>query len=220
MSQAAREATATATHANAPRPVRPVLDVSQLPDVAFAPADIMWWGTLGFIVIEGWTLVLCAVAYLYLTQNYPSWPPMGTPRPSLVAPTVHLALMLASLPLVGWTQRASRRFDAARIRHGLAALTVLCLAFVALRYWELTRSLNVRWDTNAYGSAQWLVLVMHGTLLLVEFVEVGGLALMFLLNRAEQKHCSDAYDVCFYWQFMVLAWVPLYLLCYWLPRWL
>ena len=205
---------------SAPRETRPVLDVSALPDIAFAPADIMWWGTLGFIVIEGWTLALCAVAYLYLTQNYTSWPPVGTPRPSLGVPTALLLLMLASLPLVAWTQRAARRFDAARVKRGLALLTLVGAAFVALRSWELLRSLNVRWDANAYGSVQWLVLVMHGTLMLVELVEVGGMALIFRFGPVEQKHCSDVYDIAFYWQFMVLAWVPLYLLCFWLPRWL
>jgi hypothetical protein len=24
----------------------------------------------------------------------------------------------------------------------------------------------------------------------------------------------------FYWYFMVLSWLPLYVLCFWLPRWL
>lgn len=205
---------------NAPRPTRKVLDVSQLPDQAFAPNDIMWWGTLGFVVIEGFTLVLCAAVYLYLTENFQSWPPPGTPRPSLGVPTLQVLLMLASLVLVTQTQRAARVFDLGRVKAGLAFLTLLNGVFVALRCWELLRSLHVKWDTNAYGSAQWLVLVMHGTLLLVEFVEVAGTALLFWMHRAETKHFSDVYDLCFYWQFMVLSWVPLYLMCYWLPRWL
>ena len=205
---------------SAPRETRPVLDVSKLPDIAFAPNDIMWWGTLGFVVIEGWTLVLCAVAYLYLTQNFEHWPPPGTPLPSLGMPTVQVALMLASLPLITWVQRASRRFELRRVKLGLLVATLLNGAFVLIRCWELLRSLHVRWDANAYGSAQWLILVMHGTLLLVEWVEIGGLALMFWFGPAEEKHFSDVYDVAFYWQFMILAWVPLYLLCFWLPRWL
>lgn len=203
-----------------PRLTRKVLDVSQLPDLAFAPNDIMWWGTLSFMVIEGFTLVLSAAAYLYLTENVQSWPPPGTPRPSLGAPTLNMLLMLGSLVLVSRVQRAARTFRLARVKAGLAVLTLLNAAFVGLRCWELLRSVNVRWDTNAYGSAQWLVLAMHGTLLLVEFVEIGGMALMYWAGRAEEKHFSDVYDVCFYWQFMVLAWVPLYVLCYWLPRWI
>ena len=85
---------------------------------------------------------------------------------------------------------------------------------------EALVSLNVKWDTNVYGSAQWLLLVMHGSLLTVELVEVGGMTLMFWLAPVEEKHFSDVADMVFYWLFMVLAWMPLYVLCYWVPRWL
>ena len=57
-----------------PRP-RPFLDVADLPDLAFGSRDIMWWGTLGFVVIEGFTLALCLMVYLYLWKNYSEWPP-------------------------------------------------------------------------------------------------------------------------------------------------
>ena len=202
------------------RRTRTVLDVSKLPDIAFGPADIMWWGTLGFVVIEGFTLVLCAVVYLYLTQNFATWPPEGTPLPSLGVPTLQIALMLLSLPLLVWTTRRARRFEFGAVSWGLVALSLLNATFVGLRCWELLRSLNVKWNTNAYGSAQWLMLTMHGTLLLVELVEVSGMALIYWFAPAEEKHCSDVADLCFYYAFMVLAAVPIYLLCFWLPRWL
>src|SRR5829696_3862331 len=67
------------------RRVKSVVDLRGLPDVVFGPRDLMWWGTLGFILIEGFTLVLCAAAYVYLTQNYSTWPPENTPLPSLGA---------------------------------------------------------------------------------------------------------------------------------------
>ena len=203
-----------------PRRTQPVVDVSELPDLAFGPNDIMWWGTLGFVVIEGFTLVVCAAVLVYLTQNYPTWPPAGTPRPSLVAPTIQMLLMLSSVPLIGWIAKRAREFDLARVRNGLVLASLANAAFVGLRVWELVRSLNVKWDTNAYGSALWLVLAMHGTLLLVEFVEVSGMTLMFWFAPVEEKHFSDVTDMMFYWLFMVLGWVPLYILCFWLPRWI
>jgi cytochrome c oxidase subunit I+III len=203
-----------------PRRTRTVLDVSELPDIAFGPSDIMWWGTLSFVVIEGFTLVLCAVAYIYLTQNFTARPPQGTPRPSLGVPTLNLALMLVGLGVVVWTSRRARDFDLRAIRRGLVVATLLNAAFVGLRCWELLRSLNVRWDSNAYGSAQWLILTMHGTLLLVELVEIGGMTLICWVAPMEVKHFSDVVDLSFYYGFMVLSWVPLYLLCFWLPRWI
>jgi cytochrome c oxidase subunit 3 len=203
-----------------PRRTRVVLDVSKLPDMAFGPADIMWWGTLGFVVIEGFTLVLCAVVYIYLTQNYPTWPPEHTTLPAVGVPTLNLLLMLGSIPVVAWTARRAREFDLGKVRRGLVAGALLNAAFVGLRCWELLRSLNVKWDTNAYGSAQWLILTMHGTLLLVELVEIGGMALIFWIAPVEEKHFSDVADLVFYYTFMVLTWVPLYVLCFWVPRWL
>jgi cytochrome c oxidase subunit I+III len=199
---------------------RIVMDVSTLPDTVFGARDIMWWGTLGFVVIEGFTLVICTAAYLYLTQNFAAWPPENTPRPSLLVPTVQVVLMLASLPFMVWVQRAAKRFEFERVRMGLTIASAFVAVFSALRIVELVVSLNVRWDTNAYGSAQWLVVGSHATLLFIQAVEVIGVALMFWLAPVERKHFSDVADVAFYWYFMVVVWVPLYVLCFLLPRWI
>ena len=94
------------------------------------------------------------------------------------------------------------------------------IAIIGLRAWELLVSLNVKWETNAYGSVQWLVLGAHATLLAVELVEIGGMMLIFWFAPVEEKHMSDVADMVFYWYFMVLSWLPLYVLCFWLPRWL
>jgi cytochrome c oxidase subunit I+III len=202
------------------RRAKSVVDLRGLPDVVFGPRDLMWWGTLGFIIIEGFTLVLCAAAYVYLTQNFSTWPPEHTPLPSLGAPTLQVVLMLVSLPVVWWLANAARRFDLGTVRIGLTVATLFNAAFVAVRAWELLVSLNVKWDTNAYASAQWLILGMHATLLAVELVEVGGMMLVFWLAPVEEKHFSDVADMVFYWFFMTLGWIPLYLLCFWVPRWL
>ena len=164
--------------------------------------------------------MLCAASYVYLTQNFPTWPPRNTPLPSLGAPSLQVLVMLVSLYPAWWTSQAARRFDLGKVRIGLVVSTAFGLAIVGLRLWELLVSLNVRWDANAYGSAQWLVLGLHGTLLLIELAEIGGMALLFWLAPVEEKHMSDVTDLEFYWYFMVLSWLPLYVLCFWLPRWL
>jgi heme/copper-type cytochrome/quinol oxidase subunit 3 len=202
------------------REPRTVHDLSELPDNVFGPRDIMWWGTLGFVMIEGFTLVLCAAVYIYLQQNFAAWPPLHTPRPSLGLPTVELVVMLASLPFVTWLQRSAKQFDLAKVRIGLVILALFGGAFVALRIAVSLVALNVKWDTNAYGSAVWLVFGAHFTLLLVEFVEIAGMAAIFWLAPIEEKHFSDAADMGLYWYFMVLAWVPLYILCVLGPRWM
>ena len=200
--------------------LRGVMDLRGLPDVVFGSRDIMWWGTLGFVLIEGFTLALCAAAYLYVTQNFPTWTPQNTPLPFVVAPTVQVVVMLASLVPAAWTARAAKRYDVSAVRIGLTIATAFGIAIVGLRAWDLLVSLNVKWDANAYGSVQWLVLGAHATLLAVELVEIGGMMLIFWLAPVEEKHLSDVTDMVFYWYFMVASWLPLYVLCFWLPRWL
>jgi heme/copper-type cytochrome/quinol oxidase subunit 3 len=202
------------------REPRAVMDLSALPDMVFGPRDIMWWGTVGFVVIEGFTLCLTAAVYLYLQQNFATWPPEGTPLPSLGVPTLQVVLMILSLPLVWWISKAAHRFDLGAVRIGLTVAAVVVGVFTGLRIVEAVSSLNVKWDTNAYGSAQWLILGSHFTLLLIEFVEVTGMAGIFWLAPLEKKHFSDAADMAFYWYFMVLSWIPLYVLCFLVPRWI
>jgi cytochrome c oxidase subunit III len=192
---------------------RPYLDVADLPDVAFGTRDLMWWGTLGFVVIEGFTLALCATVYLYLWKNFNEWPPAGTERPTLAWSFVQLAVMAASLPIARWTGRAAERFDLQKVRVGQAVSALLMVAMLVLRGFELD-ALHVKWNQNAYGSAAWLVVGMHATLILVKVVESVGMALLFWLAPVEEKHFSDATDDAFYLGFLVLSWVPLFALCY------
>ena len=59
----------------------------------------------------------------------------------------------------------------------------------------------------------------HGTLLAVQFIEIVGMAGLFWLGPVERKHFSDASDIAYYWVFIVLSWVPLYVLSFLMPYW-
>jgi len=45
---------------------RPVIDVSPLPKFAFGHKGLIWWGTTGFMVIEGSMFVMALIVYFYL----------------------------------------------------------------------------------------------------------------------------------------------------------
>ena len=200
------------------KPLRPAGDLSELPSVVFGWRSLMWWATLGFVLIEGFTLVLCAASYVYLTQNFTTWPPEHTPLPSLGAPTIQVIVMLASLPVVWWTAKAARRFELGKVRIGLVLATLFAIAFVGLRAVELLVSLNVRWDTNAYGSAAWTIVGAHTTLLLLDVADTLGLTFLFFVREMPGKSYSDANDNSFYWYFTVGIWIPIYLIVYVGPR--
>jgi heme/copper-type cytochrome/quinol oxidase subunit 3 len=196
---------------------RNVLDVSDLPLYGFGPKATSWWATLGFMIIEGATLAICAVAYLYLTRRFQSWPPLRTPPPDLIVPTISLVALLSSVPIAAWVSRSARAFDLPQLRKALTAGVAAGFVLLGLRTLEFF-SLNTRWDNDAYGSIVWITIGFHTTLLLVDVLESLFIMLIFWLGPVEKKHFSDADDDAFYWYFMVAGWIPLYFLLYIYPR--
>ena len=51
------------------------LDVSQLAPGAFGSRSLLWWGTMGLVVIEGTMFALSIGAYFYLRTRSETWPP-------------------------------------------------------------------------------------------------------------------------------------------------
>ena len=198
------------------KPQRAVVDASSLPTVAFGTRGVTWWGMMGFAVIEGFTLAIVAAAYLYLTRNFVSWPPLGTRPPSLVLPTVSLVVMLASNVPAYLLGRAAKRLDRGAVTLWLAVCSVLVTAFLVFRWWEF-KALNVRWDGNAYASAAWNVLGFHATIILLEWAEVVGFLALMLFGRVEARHYVDISEVAGYWYFFIGSWVPLYVLVFLSP---
>lgn len=192
-------------------------DIGQLPTVTFGHRSLMWWGTLGFMVIEGWTTALLVAAYFYLRQNYETWPPLRTPYPSLLIPTINLALMLISLIPARIVEKKAKRLDGPGVRRWLLITCVVSLPILVLRWWDLW-AINTRWDTTAYGSAAWTIVGFHTSLLLLDIIDTIGLTLFFYLKRMPVKSLSDTADNSFYWYFTIGLWIPIYLIVYVGPR--
>jgi heme/copper-type cytochrome/quinol oxidase subunit 3 len=193
------------------------IDVSALPSTTFGHRAVTWWGTLGFMTAEGMTLIICAVAYLYVQRNFRTWPPEGTPLPSLTIPTLQVALMALSIPVMAWTAHAARRLDLERARLGMLLSALFALAFCILRWFEFS-ALNTRWDSNAYGSTAWAIVFAHATLLVAQFFESSTMAVLLFVGPVEPKHLADVDDSCLYWYFMTGSWIVLYLLVFLSPR--
>jgi cytochrome c oxidase subunit III len=189
------------------------LDVSHLPTTTFSHRSLAWWGTVGFIAAEATKLFIAVVAYFYLRRNFQAWPPEHILRPSLFWPTVQVVLLLASLVPAYLADRAGYRIDLVKLRQWLLVMLTLEAAALAVR-WQEFLSLNVRWDSNAYGSAAWTLVGFHSTLLLVDFVETAVMIAILFSRRRLDRHYSDATDVTFYWYFLVASWIPIYVIVY------
>lgn len=197
---------------------RIVADVSRLPTVVYGPRNLASWGTTGFMVIEGFSLALCAVTYVYLRKNSAVWPPHGTQLPKLLVPTMNMVLMILTLPLALWTKRRAERMETGATRIGLVLSSIASVAVFGLRLAEFA-SLHTQWNSSAYGSIAWTILGFQGTLILVDMYDTIGItAIMFL--RPESKWYPEVADNAIYWIFTVMSWIPLYFLVYFGPRWL
>lgn len=199
------------------KPPRSIADTSTLPTVTFGPRSLMWWGTLGFMTIEGWTLAILVASYLYLRQNYTAWPPLRTPYPSLLIPSINVALMLVSMIPATLAANAGRRLDTRGVKWWLLVTSIVSVPIVVIRWWDLW-ALNVRWDTNSYGTAAWMIVGFHASLLLLDVLDTLGLTLFFWFKRLPVKSHSDVVDNTFYWYGTVGIWIPIYLLLYVGPR--
>jgi cytochrome c oxidase subunit III len=193
------------------------VDVSGLPTTTFSHRSIAWWGTLGFMAIEGTTLFIGVVAYFYLSRNFQTWPPEHTLRPSVFWPTVQVVFLLASLIPTVLADRAAYRIDLPKLRQWFIVM-LICEVIAVFVRWQEFLSLNVRWDSNAYGSAAWTLVGLHTTLLVADLFETAILTAILFSNRLVDRHFSDATDVTFYWYFLVGAWIPIYVIVYFGPR--
>jgi len=132
---------------------RRTLDVAALPPMAFGNQGLIWWGTVGFMVIEGSMFVIGLVVYFYLRLQVRDWPP-SLPNPGLRFGTWNLLVVLASCVPNLFAKKAAEKFDLAGVRAWLGVLVLMGVVSVGLRALEYT-TLNCRWDDNAYGSIVW-----------------------------------------------------------------
>jgi cytochrome c oxidase subunit III len=198
------------------RPTRVVADVRGLPRTVFGNRSLMWWGTIGFTIIEGSTLFICVVTYFYLRRNFATWPPQHIYRPALLIPTLQAAIMLLSNIPMRMVDRATRRMDLATVRSGLVICSILIVLMSILRGFEFS-ALKVRWDTNAYGSVAWAALVAHGTLLVLEMAETLVITVLMFQPDVEERDLSGVSDNALYWYFLTLVWIPLYVMVFLTP---
>ena len=197
---------------------RRTLDVSALPTHAFGHQGLIWWGTVGYMVIEGAMFAMVLVTYFFLRTRVPEWPP-SAPNPDVTLGTVNTLILLASLIPNQMAKRAAEKLDLRKVRALLPICLVFGIGFVVVRAFEFG-SLGVRWDTNAYGSIVWFIVALHTVHLVTDVVDSTVLTALMFTSHAEPKRMVDVSENALYWYFVVFSWIPIYLTIYFAPRWL
>jgi cytochrome c oxidase subunit 3 len=196
---------------------RIVADLSRLPLHGMGSASVTWWGTLAFMLIEGTGFALAIAVYLYLMAVATTWP-IDAPRPGLLPGTVVTLLLLVSLVPNYLVARWAERQDLPKVKLGLVVMSILGIAPLVVRVFEFP-ALNVSWDSNAYGSVVWMLLGLHTTHIITDLADTLVLAaLMFTRHADNLRRFGDVQDNAMYWNFVVVAWLPIYGYIYWIPR--
>ena len=192
------------------------LDVSELPSYGFSHRSLMWWGTLGMMAIEGTVFALAIASCFYLRSHSLRWPPSGPP-PELLWGSINVAILLVSAWPNHWVKRVAERHDLKLVRFGLLACLAFSAAFLLVRIMEF-RTLNIRWDENAYGSIVWVLLGLHTAHLLADTIDTAVLTALMHTGPIEGTRFVDVSENALYWYFVVMSWLPIYAVIYLVPR--
>ena len=195
------------------------IDLAKLPDYLFGVGSIGYWGGIAFMLIEGMGFVLAVGAYFYLLPYEHQWPPANVAPPPLFWATICLVVgLLSEIPNV-LTARCAKRQSKAGVQLWIVMTSLFGIALVVLRVFEF-KAFNVRWDHNAYGSINWALLIMHHADLITDLYDTLVLAAMVFAKPVDGRKFSDVNDNAVFWHFIVATWVLVYVIVYWVPRWL
>jgi cytochrome c oxidase subunit III len=191
------------------------IDVARLPTYVYGSHSLMWWGTMGLMLIEGTVFAITVVVYFYLRSHSQTWPVNRAPE--LFWGGLNTLIMLASLVPNQLAKRAAEREDRQGARWWLLACLLFALAFLVVRVFEFG-ALNTRWDSNAYGSVVWMLLALHTTHLITDTIDSAVLAALMFTGPLEGKRFVDVSENAMYWYFVVGSWLPIYAVIYWGAR--
>jgi cytochrome c oxidase subunit 3 len=194
-------------------------DRSGLPDHAFGHRSLTWWGVMAFMVIEGVGFAMAMAAYFFLMNHQDQWPPDPVAPPGLIAGILFTLVMLASEIPNTMVKKAAEKEEIGWVRIGLALMTLIGVVLFAIRAFEFG-ALNVSWTDNPYGSVLWMLLVLHTAHVLTDWVDTATLTvLMFTRHGLHGRRFVDVSENSLYWRFVWLTWLPIWVLIYWIPRW-
>jgi cytochrome c oxidase subunit 3 len=191
-------------------------DLSHLPASGWGTKSQWFWGIVGFMAIEGMGFLLAMGCYLYLMSNAASWPLRGSPPDLLYGSLLTLVMLLSLLPNA-WVGKAASQKKLVPTLIGLVVMCLIAVACLAIRAFEF-QHLQTRWDSDAYGSIVWALLLLHTTHLVTDFADTVVLAVFCFTHEVDEERFSDVDINAVYWAFVVAAWLPIYALVYWAPR--
>ena len=190
-----------------------VVDVSALEVDTTDSRALLWWGNLSMMAIEGTMFAMLIGTYLYLRTANVDWPPQTVPVPDLTLPTVNIAIMIVSCIPMLMADLAAKRGNITLVRVGFAMCVIAGISILIIRA-IIVANLGFKWSDHAYGSFVWTAIGFHTFHTLAATGETALLLIYTLFRPAMKKTFLDFRCTAVYWYFIVIMWMPFYLLVY------
>ena len=196
----------------------PATDATRLPDQGFRHHAPFWWGNAIVVTLEGAGLAILVFAYFYIWRSFDTWPPTGTKVPDLGVSTINVAVLVVSILPMLYVAHLALRFERPRLL-GLWLLVCVLFGFSAaiLRLMEF-KGVHTRWNSNAYGTIVWTILVVHFAHIVAATLETLVLGILMLRGPVNDLHFVDVTRNAIYWYFVALSWVVFYAIVILGPR--
>jgi heme/copper-type cytochrome/quinol oxidase subunit 3 len=103
------------------------------------------------------------------------------------------------------------------VRIGLIVMSLAGIALLPIRYYEFV-GLHTTWSDAAYGSITVLLLGLHTVHLITDLYDTLVLTALMFTKHAKGRRFVDTAENALYWNFVILAWLPIYAVLYFAPR--
>lgn len=193
------------------------LDVSHLPPYDISSQSPAWWGQLCLAIIEGTMFSILMACYFYVRLRMDVWPPPGDQFPHLLLPTLGFIPLLLSVPPAYFASKAAKENNRRSMILNLSLNLLFAAGYFVMRIFEW-HSLNFNWKADAQGSYVWAFLALHTFDYVADMAFTLVLLILVVIGRYGQKERLGVHVDSIVWYFLVLIWIPIYVVIYWGPR--
>ncbi len=176
-----------------------------------------WWAMIFVVFTEAALFAYLLFSYFYLAvqPHMPGTFPEGGP-PSLALALPNTLILLASSIAVGWAQLGIQRGSQARLVLGLAAGTLLGIAFLVVQYFEwAAKPFNI--DTSTYASLYFTVTGFHMAHVVIGVLMLAALLLWSALGYFNRVRYAHIHIGALYWHFVDAVWLAVFFTFYLTP---
>jgi len=192
-------------------------DASGLAPYSISSHAPLYVGQVLLAAIEGTMFCILIAMYFYIRLSVDVWPPPGVRLPEISLSTLALAPLLLSAFGSYWASEGAKKNDRFAMLAGLVANLALAIVFVMLEgaSW---RSFDFTWESDIHGSIVWALLFLFFVDACADLVFTAMLVLALLRGYAGPKQRLGVHVDSIVWYFIVVIWIPIYVVIYWGPR--